>query len=309
VNVALLFPGQGSQHVGMGHDLFHAEPASRAVFDQADQILGFSLSSLCFSGPEDELTDTLNQQPALFVTSIAAWRAAETKGWSYPAFVAGHSLGEFSALVIAGCMDFSDGLLLVRRRAELMKAAGEKEPGAMAAIISLDVEQVEDVCKNAQEETKKPVQVANDNCPGQVVISGDKIALDRAAALASERGARKVVVLPITIAAHSALMASSAAGFAEAVDRTPFIDPVIPVIGNVSGRPLNSPGAIRSELKAQLTSPVQWTRSMRYLLDEGVDTFVETGPGNVLLGLMRRIDRKVNRVSLMESIKNQTNLE
>lgn len=302
MNVALLLPGQGSQHVGMGHDLYHAEPASRAVFDLADQKLGFALSALCFTGPEDDLTDTLNQQPALFVTSIATWRAAEMKGWSSPAFVAGHSLGEFSALVIAGSMDFSDGLLLVRRRAELMKAAGERDPGAMAAILALDVSQVEDVCNRAQDETSKPVQVANDNCPGQIVISGDRIALERATTLAIEAGARKVVILPITIAAHSALMASSVADFAKAVDSTVFTDPVIPIIGNVSGRPLASPEAIRTELKAQLTAPVQWTRSMRYLLNEGVDTFIETGPGEVLLGLIKRIDRKVNRVKLMESI-------
>ncbi len=302
MSVALLFPGQGSQHVGMGHDLYHAEPASRAVFDQADQELGFALSSLCFNGPEDELTDTLNQQPALFVTSIAAWRAAELKGWAPPSFVAGHSLGEFSALVVSGSLGFSDGLALVRRRAELMKAAGELEPGAMAAILALDVNRVDEICRKAQEETNLPVQVANDNCPGQVVISGNKSALERATAYAREAGARKVVILPITIAAHSALMASSSADFAETVDSIPFSAPIIPVVGNVSGRPMTSPDMIRTELKDQLTSPVQWTRSMRYLLDEEVDTFIETGPGAVLLGLMKRIDRKVKRVSLLESI-------
>jgi len=302
VSVALLFPGQGSQHVGMGHDLYHAEPASRAVFDQADQELGFALSSLCFDGPEDELTDTLNQQPALFVTSIAAWRAAELKGWASPSFVAGHSLGEFSALVVSGSLGFSDGLALVRRRAELMKAAGELEPGAMAAILALDVNRVDEICRKAQEETNLPVQVANDNCPGQVVISGNRSALERATAYAREAGARKVVLLPITIAAHSPLMAFSSADFAETVESIPFSAPTIPVVGNVSGRPLISPDVIRTELKDQLTSPVQWTRSMRYLLDEGVDTFIETGPGAVLLGLMKRIDRKVKRVSLLDSI-------
>lgn len=302
MSVALLFPGQGSQHVGMGHEIYHAEPASRAVFDLADQKLGFSLSTICFSGPKDELTDTVNQQPALYVTSIAAWRAAQTKGWPLPEYVAGHSLGELSALAAAGSMDFSDGLYLVRRRAELMKAAGEREPGAMAAILALDVKQVEDICEQAQRETSKPVQVANDNCPGQVVISGDRSALEMATTLARDAGARKVVILPITIAAHSALMNSSVAEFSEAVDGTPFVTPEIPVIGNVSGRPLTSSDDIRVELKAQLTAPVQWTRSMRYLLDEGVDTFVETGPGDVLLGLMKRIDRKASRVKLMESI-------
>jgi [acyl-carrier-protein] S-malonyltransferase len=235
------------------------------------------------------------------VTSIAAWRVAELKGWSQPSFVAGHSLGEFSALVVSGSLGFSDGLALVRRRAELMKAAGEREPGAMAAILALDVQRVDDICQKAQEETNLPVQVANDNCPGQVVISGNKTALEIATTYAKEAGARKVVILPITIAAHSALMASSSAEFAETVDSMPFTAPRIPVVGNVSGQPLTSPQLVRNELKDQLTSPVQWTRSMRYLLDEGVDTMVETGPGSVLLGLMKRIDRKVKRVSLLDS--------
>jgi len=303
MSVALLFPGQGSQHVGMGHDLYHAEPASRAVFDQADQELGFALSSLCFNGPEDELKDTLNQQPALFATSIAAWRVAESREWTAPSFVAGHSLGEFSALVVAGSLDFSDGLKLVRRRAELMKAAGDREPGAMAAILALDVALVDEICREAQKTTGLPVQVANDNCPGQVVISGNRTALESATELARESGARKVVILPITIAAHSALMASSTAEFARAVDGTEFSDPIVPIIGNVSGEPLTTPDAIRSELKDQLTSPVQWTGSMRYLLAQGADTFIETGPGSVLLGLMKRIDRKAKRINLVDSIK------
>jgi [acyl-carrier-protein] S-malonyltransferase len=286
----------------MGRDLYHAEPASRAVFDLADKQLGFSLSSLCFEGPEDELTETLNQQPALFVTSLATWRVAEERGWDAPSYAAGHSLGEFTALAIAGSLDFVNGLKLVRRRAELMKAAGEREPGAMAAILGLDVNQVASICHQAQESIGKPVQVANDNCPGQVVISGNKAAIEKATELAREGGARKVVLLPITIAAHSALMASSAAEFSEAVDETPFKVPDIPVIGNVSGQPLTSPDNIRDELKAQLTSPVQWTNSMRYLLGQGVDTFVETGPGGVLLGLMKRIDRKAKRVKLGDTL-------
>lgn len=173
----------------------------------------------------------------------------------------------------------------------------------MAAILALDVGQVEEICRDAQEATGLPVQVANDNCPGQVVISGNRTALECATELARENGARKVVVLPITIAAHSALMASSTGEFAQAVDETAFADPIIPVIGNVSGEPLASPDAIRSELKDQLTSPVQWAGSMRYLIDQGTDTFIETGPGGVLLGLIKRIDRKVKRINLLDSIK------
>jgi len=296
VSVAFLFPGQGSQHVGMGQDLYEVEPSSRAVFDQADELLGFSLSELCFDGPEDLLTDTVNQQPALLVTAVATWKAMEKRDWSLPDFVAGHSLGEFSALVVAGSLTFADGLALVRRRGELMRDAGEREPGAMAAILALEVDQVEQICLEAQEATGRPVQVANDNCPGQVVISGERKALQIAVELAQEAKARKVVTLPITIAAHSALMESAAAEFASAVDATPIMPPKMPVIGNVSGRPVTSVADIRLELKAQLTSPVRWTGSMNYLVDQGVTSVVEVGPGEVLLGLMKRISRGTERI-------------
>jgi len=297
VNVAFLFPGQGSQHVGMGHNLYEAVPASRAVFDQADVQLDFPLSKLCFFGPEENLTDTVNQQPALYVTSLAGWEAIQVDGgWPVPEYVAGHSLGEISALAAAGSIAFSDGLALVRRRGELMKEAGQRLPGAMAAILALDYEKVGEYCAQAQEATGRPVQVANDNCPGQVVISGDKVALDEALKLAKDGGARKVIPLPITIAAHSPLMASSAAEFARAVDDTLINKPRIPVIGNVSAKPLTTPAEIRSELKAQLTAPVLWTSSINYLLDQGVETFLEVGPGEVLLGLVKRINRKVKRI-------------
>jgi len=295
VSVAFLFPGQGSQHVGMGQDLYQVEPSSRAVFDQADELLGFGLSELCFGGPEDLLTDTVNQQPALLVTSVATWKAMQARNWSLPDFVAGHSLGEFTALVIASSLTFADGLALVRRRGELMRDAGEREPGTMAAILALDVAQVERICLEAQEAAGRPVQVANDNCPGQVVISGDRKALQIAVELAKEAKARKVVILPITIAAHSALMESAATDFASVVDATPIKSPKMPVIGNVSGRPLTSVADIRQELKAQLTSPVRWTASMNYLVDQGVTNVVEVGPGEVLLGLMKRINRGTER--------------
>ena len=297
MSVAFLFPGQGSQHVGMGRELYQSEPASRAVFDQADEQLGFSLSALCFDGPEESLTETVNQQPALLATSIAAWRATENRDLVRPDYVAGHSLGEFSALVAAGSLDFGDALALVRKRGELMKQAGEREPGGMAAILALDIDQVEQICAQAEEATGRPVQVANDNCPGQVVISGDMQALTEAMEFAGAAGARKVVQLPITIAAHSALMASAAGEFAEAVDRTPIAAPHVPVIGNVSARPLTTAKDIRAELKAQLTAPVRWSDSMRYLLEKGAMDFVEVGPGSVLLGLVKRIDRKTRRIT------------
>ncbi|MFZ0548281.1 MAG: ACP S-malonyltransferase [Candidatus Promineifilaceae bacterium] len=295
MSVAFLFPGQGSQHVGMGFDLYQTQPVSRAVFDLADQQLGFSLSDLCFNGPEEELVDTVNQQPALLVTSIAILRAMQAAGSADPEFVAGHSMGEFSALVAAGSLTFTDGLALVRKRGELMKEAGEKRPGAMAAILALETNKVEAICDEAAQKTGQPVQLANDNCPGQLVISGDETALAEAMELAQAAGARKVVKLPISIAAHSELMRSAADGFARAVDDTPLAPPRMPIIGNVSAQPLTTPEAIRAELKAQLTSSVRWTDSMTHLTQQGVDTVYEVGPGDVLLGLMKRIDRSVNR--------------
>jgi [acyl-carrier-protein] S-malonyltransferase len=281
----------------MGLDWYEQVPVARAVFDQADELLGFSLSAICFDGPEEVLTDTVNQQPALFVTSIAAWQAMLVGDWPAPAFVAGHSVGEFSALVAAGSLDFADGLSLVRRRGELMKAAGEREPGAMAAILALDIATIREICRQASERSSRPVQVANDNCPGQVVISGAEPALAEAITLAQAAGARKVVRLPITIAAHSSLMAPAATDFSQAVDEVVICPPQVTIIGNGSGKPLLTPEAIRSELKTQLTSAVAWTESMNYLCRQGVDTVVEVGPGHVLQDLMKRIDRQVRRLS------------
>lgn len=283
--------------MGMGLELYQNTPEARAVFDQADEQLGFALSTLCFEGPEDTLTDTVNQQPALFVTSLAMWQRMQAQGWEMPAFMAGHSLGELSALTAAGALSFSDGLRLVQNRGELMKAAGEREPGAMAAILALDIPTVNAICEQASD-SNGSVQVANDNCPGQVVISGDETALTRAMELATEAKARKVVKLPITIAAHSTLMASAAEAFAQAVDATPIQAPNVPVIANVTAQSLTTPDQIRDELKAQLTSGVAWTDSMTYLLAQGVDTFVEVGPGDTLLSFMKRIERKASRVKL-----------
>ena len=296
MSIAYLFPGQGSQKVGMGLDLFEQVPEARALFEQADSQLGFSLSELCFNGPEADLTDTVNQQPAMFVTSLAMLKTMELAGWEQPAFAAGHSLGELTALTAVNSISFTDGLQLVRTRGELMKAAGEQEPGAMAAILALDIPTVESVCAQARDLTDARLQVANDNCPGQVVISGDEIAIEKAMVLAKEAGARKVVKLPITIAAHSALMASAATEFAEAVANTPITTPDIPIIGNVQAKPLTTSDEIRTELTAQLTSAVAWTPSINYLVDQGVNTFAEVGPGEVLLGLVKRVNRKSKRL-------------
>jgi [acyl-carrier-protein] S-malonyltransferase len=286
----------------MGRTLYEREPAARAVFDQADGILGFALSTLCFVGPADELTDTANQQPALYVTGVAAWRVIQAHGEPArpaAAYFAGHSLGEFTALTAAGSLDFADGLALVRRRGELMKAAGQTAPGAMAAVLGLDGEVVAAACRQAQAESGRAVQIANDNCPGQIVISGDEKALTMAVELLQRAGARKLVRLPITIAAHSPLMATAAADFATVVGRTPLRRPEAPVIGNTSAQPLNDPEAIRAELVAQLTGSVRWTESMRHLLAQSVGRFVEVGPGDVLTGLMKRIDRNVERQAFM----------
>jgi [acyl-carrier-protein] S-malonyltransferase len=280
----------------MGRALYEHEPAARAVFDQADAILGFALSAICFDGPDELLTDTLNQQPALLTCSIAAWRVLQQREeWPRADYVAGHSLGEFSALVAAGSLTFSDGLQLVRRRGELMQKAGVIAPGGMAALLGLDAETAAAVCIAASEATGKPVQVANDNCPGQIVISGDVVALEAAMSLAQESGARKVVRLPISIAAHSQLMASVSAEFTAAVTAVPVNTPDMPIIGNVTAAPLPSPRHIRQEMTQQLTQSVKWTESMQTLSSRGVTTFIEVGPGSVLTSLMKRIDRKSDR--------------
>ncbi len=283
----------------MGHDLVRISPEARALFEEADDLLGFPLSTLCFEGPEETLTDTVNQQPALFVTCLAMLRVMEARGWEPPAYVAGHSLGELTALAAAGSLAFADGLALVRRRGELMKEAGERQPGRMAAILALDADTVRGLCAQVGAQTGLSVQLANDNCPGQLVISGDGEAVTAVLDAAQAVGARKVVVLPITIAAHSSLMAPAEAAFATAVDTTPVAPPRMPVISNVTARPLTTVDAIRTELKAQLTSPVAWYESMQYLLGQGVDSFVEVGPGGVLLGLMKRIERSAQRVPVV----------
>ncbi|MBP9500898.1 MAG: ACP S-malonyltransferase [Candidatus Promineofilum sp.] len=296
MSTAILFPGQGSQSVGMGRDLVDREPAARALFDEADERLGFALSRLCFEGPEEALTDTAVQQPALFTTSLAAWAVLQQRGQADAAYVAGHSLGEFSALAAAGAFSFADGLALVRRRGELMKLAGERQPGGMAAVLGLDADVVAELCARVAAETGRYVAIANDNCPGQIVISGHETALLPAIEALSAAGVRKVVRLPISIAAHTPLMGAVAEEFAAAVDATPISAARTPAVANVTARPIQTPEEIRLELKAQLTSPVAWTESIRYLSAHGVDTCLEVGPGDVLLGLVKRIDREARRV-------------
>ncbi|NOX64066.1 MAG: ACP S-malonyltransferase [Chloroflexi bacterium] len=297
-DIVLLFPGQGSQEVGMGADLAAHSQAARRIFEQADDILGFSLSRLCFEGPEAELTDTINAQPALLTTGIAALAALEEAlGRPLAAgAAAGHSLGEYSALVAAGALDFPHALRLVRERGRLMKFADERAPGGMAAIIALDTDVIARICADASARTNAFVHIANDNCPGQVVISGDEAALTEAMAAAEKAGARKVVRLAITIAAHSPLMGVVQEEFAAAVRATPIHPPRFPVIANSTAQPLLSAEAIREELVGQLQNTVRWTESMQYLIDQGFEQFVEFGPGRVLAGLMKRIDRRFRRM-------------
>lgn len=289
-STAYLFPGQGSQVVGMGQALAEAFPVARATFATADAILGFPLSELCFGGPADRLTETSNAQPAILTTSIAAWRAlhAAHPDLAPPCCVAGHSLGEYSALVAAGALAFEDAVRLTRTRGELMAAAGAAHPGSMAAILKLDDEQVTALCRQAAVQSGDVVQVANYNAPGQVVISGGPAGVAAALELAREAGGRPRP-LAVSIAAHSALMVPAVREFARAVAETPFRPPQVPVIGNIHARPLSTPDEIREELVAQLTASVQWTASVRYMAGLGAGCFVEVGPGDVLTGLIKRI--------------------
>jgi [acyl-carrier-protein] S-malonyltransferase len=295
---AFLFPGQGSQYVGMGQDLYEAHPEVRSIFDQANDVLGFALSELCFNGPEETLKDTINTQPAIFVTSVALLRALESNKLQPPGFVAGHSLGEYSALMAAGAMDFATGLQLVRERGRLMKEAGERSPGGMAAVLGLETEVVDQVCRQAREETRGILQVANYNSPGQIVISGDFKTRDVAIELAKAAGARRVVPLAVSIASHSPLMECIVDEFRQAVEAVEFRRPAVPVVANVSAAPLESVEAIQEELVQQLTSPVRWVESIRYMIGQGVTEFVEIGPKDVLKKLMRRIDKSVQAMSV-----------
>jgi len=293
MTIAYLFPGQGSQSVGMGRALAEAYDAARQTFEEADELLGFPLSRLMWNGPADELNDTLNTQPALYVHSLAARRVlAHRFPRLRPAFCAGHSLGELTALTAAGALPFDAGLRLARKRGELMKRAGETSPGGMAAVLGLDIPVLEAVCAQAST-ADEIVQVANDNCPGQVVISGARPALERALELAKEAGARRLIPLAVSIAAHSPLMRSVQEEFNAAVNAAPIADAAAPVVGNVAARPLSLAADLRADLRAQLTSRVRWTESVRFMTGQGVTKFIELGHGGVLAALARRIDERI----------------
>lgn len=295
---AFVFPGQGSQAVGMGRELAEAYPIAKQTFDEADSILGFSLSSPMWDGPPEALNETINTQPALYVHSVAAYRTfTHLYPDLKPASVAGHSLGELSALTASGALSFSDGLKLVRTRGELMKRAGELDPGGMAAILGVDIPTLDKVCEEASA-GDEIVQVANDNCPGQVVISGHKPALERAMTGAKAAGAKRAMPLAVSIAAHSPLMASIQDEWDAVVDACSMGKPEIPVVGNVHANALLTADDLRADIKAQMQSRVRWTESVGTMQGSGVQSYVEVGSGEVLLGMIKRIDSSASRFPL-----------
>lgn len=310
--VAFLFPGQGSQTVGMGADVFEASPAARRVFTEVDEALGFSLSQLCFAGPDETLRETINAQPAIVTVSLALLAAlqetlsaqAPTTSFSWttpltPAFTAGHSVGEYAALVASGSLALADAARLVRERGRLMHHEGTVCPGSMAAVIAMAETTLQEICAevsaqaSAQKSSTHPgegqVAIANYNAPGQIVISGELKALNLAMELAKARGAKKVMPLAVSGAFHSPVMQPAATGLAQAISKTTVNDARIPLIGNIQATALTSASDIRVELAQQIASSVQWIHSVEYLVSEGVTTFIEIGPGQALTGMVKRI--------------------
>jgi [acyl-carrier-protein] S-malonyltransferase len=318
--IAFVFPGQGSQEVGMGAALAAAFPAARAVFEAADDALGFGLSDLCFHGPDDTLRETINAQPAIATVSLAALAALRqalgfdgVAGAPWPAFVAGHSVGEYSAIVAAGGIELADGLRLVRERGRLMHREGTSCPGGMAAVLGMPAEPIAAFCARATREVADDpavvalrarhsgagqVVIANDNAPGQIVISGERTALERAMELAREAGAKRVVPLTVSGAFHSPVMAPAAPDLQSALDAATVRDLAAPLVANSTAQPISAANDIRAELAAQIAAPVRWTASIEWLVSGGgVTAFVEIGQGQVLAGLIKRIAKGVTILS------------
>ncbi|HEY7097553.1 MAG TPA: ACP S-malonyltransferase [Terriglobales bacterium] len=305
-SIAFLFPGQGSQSVCMGMELSEKYPAARRVFDEADDALGYKLSQLCFEGPEDQLRLTEITQPAILTTSVAAWRVLEERGLK-PAFVAGHSLGEYSAHVAAGTLSFADAVRTVRNRGKYMQEAVPVGVGAMAAILGMHADKVVAVCEDAAQ--GEVCQAANLNSPEQVVISGNTAAVERATQLADERGAKRAKILPVSAPFHCSLMKPAQDRLAADLNNLSFADPRIPVVCNVDAALVTDAVHSRDALIRQVTSSVRWEQSMHLLIAQGVQTFVELGPGKVLCGLMRQIDRSKACVNVGDEASLQKTLE
>lgn len=286
---AYLFPGQGSQYIGMGKEFYDHFGLAREVFDQANEILGYDLAKLCFEGPLLKLSRTQYTQTAILTVSLACYQVLRVRlGSVKPAFVAGHSLGEYCALCAAGAVTFKDALLLVKDRASLMEEEARKHPGGMAAILGLKREDVQEICSEVRGD--KILSVANFNCPGQIVISGEEEALERATELAKERGAKQAIRLKVSGPFHTACMENASLRFAEVLEKVEFLSPGIPVVTNVHAKPVKE---IKKALKAQISSPVRWQESIEFMIGQGTDCFFEIGPGRVLSGLLRRINKEV----------------